>query len=164
MIACTLCDILAKLKQISANADAGIGQVGLDRVTLGYADPSQVESGRPRVMIWWDGNVTDDIDDYEQHRVRIMLGVLSKSDPSDMTQHEEDLMHATAIYFAVRASWITASRNLASSGLGTAAGGAGVLLMRPAPGGAEPDGFADRDRATFVGQFFEITFKQALPA
>ncbi|MEM9415000.1 MAG: hypothetical protein AAGA29_05910 [Planctomycetota bacterium] len=161
---CKLCDILLALKTISGNATVNGKAVGLDKVTLGYVDPSKVTSGAPRVMIWWDGNIADDIDDYEEHTVRVMLGVLSKSDPSDLTQHESDLLQATATYFSIRTAWVKASRDLAGSGLGTGAGGAGVLHMQPSSGGAEPDGFADHDRATFVGQFFDIKFQQALPA
>ena len=162
MIDCTLCNILKTLKQISANAMVGGQPVGLDCVTLGFLPPSKVKAGSPRVTVWWDGNFSDHVDNYERHIVKVMLGVLSKSDPSNTTEHEEDLLQATAVFFAIRKAWIKAAHDLAGSGLGTD-GGAGVLHMESAPGGAEPGGFDGRDRVGFVGQYFQITFNEDLP-
>lgn len=123
----------------------------LGEVYIGAIAPHKAATA-PKAMVWWerDAGVRKD-GDLVERRLRLIVGLLFKIDPSDADAQRTTLLEMSAKYDAVHAALESLERDFVA-GL--------ALEMGETAEGIEPANFEDDAEAKFIGSAWDIHYQR----
>lgn len=124
---------------------------GVSDVYIGAIAPHLAET-RSKCMIWWERDAGQRKDgDLMERRLRLIVGLLFKVDPTSATKARTALLEMSRRYDEVHA----VLEELANDFVGGK-----VRKMDEAEEGVEPANFEDSAEAKFIGSAWDITYQR----